>query len=129
MSGEDGICLAPCFKPWIPSTKVGTQSISSVFKDQFHLWASLMAQTVKNLPAKQETQVWYLVGKTTWRKKWQPTPVFLLGELHGQRSLAGYSPWDGKDSDTTGWLTLSSNLFWIESSAVNMYKVNYDKCS
>ena len=29
-----------------------------------------------------------------WRRKWQPTPVFLFGESHGQRSLAGYSPWD-----------------------------------
>ena len=32
------------------------------------------------------------VGKTPWRRKWQPTPVFLLGESHGRRSLAGYSP-------------------------------------
>ena len=32
------------------------------------------------------------VGKTSWRKKWQPTPVFLPGESHGQRSLGGYSP-------------------------------------
>ena len=31
------------------------------------------------------------VGKIPWRRKWQPTPVFLLGESHGQRSLAGYS--------------------------------------
>ena len=31
--------------------------------------------------------------KETWRRKWQPTPVFLPGEVHGQRSLAGYSPW------------------------------------
>ena len=29
-----------------------------------------------------------------WRREWQPTPVFLPGESHGQRSLAGYSPWD-----------------------------------
>ena len=28
-----------------------------------------------------------------WRRKWQPTPVFLPGESHGQRSLVGYSPW------------------------------------
>ena len=35
------------------------------------------------------------------RKKWQPTPVFLLGESHGQRSLVGYSPWGHKESDTT----------------------------
>ena len=33
------------------------------------------------------------VGKIRWRKKWQPTPAFLPGESHGQRSLAGYSPW------------------------------------
>ena len=32
------------------------------------------------------------VGKIPWRRKWQPTPAFLPGELHGQRSLAGYSP-------------------------------------
>ena len=33
------------------------------------------------------------VGKTPWRRKWQPTPVFLPGKFHGQRSLAGYGPW------------------------------------
>ena len=33
------------------------------------------------------------VGKIPWRRPWQPTPVFLPGESHGQRSLAGYSPW------------------------------------
>ena len=32
-------------------------------------------------------------GKIPWRRAWQPTPVFLSGESHGQRSLAGYSPW------------------------------------
>ena len=31
-----------------------------------------------------------------WRRKWQPTPVFLPGESHGQRSLVGYHPWDHK---------------------------------
>ena len=33
------------------------------------------------------------VGKILWRRKWQPTPLFFLGESHGQRSLVGYSPW------------------------------------
>jgi len=33
------------------------------------------------------------VGKIPWRRAWQRTPVFLLGESHGQRSLAGYNPW------------------------------------
>ena len=35
------------------------------------------------------------------RRKWQPTPVFLPGESHGQRSLVGYKPWGRKESDTT----------------------------
>ena len=34
-----------------------------------------------------------------WRRKWQPTSVFLLGESHGQKSLAGYSPWGHKELD------------------------------
>ena len=42
-----------------------------------------------------------LVGKIPWSRKWQPTPVFLPGEFHGQRSLAGYSPWSRKELDTT----------------------------
>ena len=41
------------------------------------------------------------VGKIPWRRPWQPTLVFLPGESHGQRSLAGYSPWDCKELDTT----------------------------
>ena len=41
------------------------------------------------------------VGKIPWRKKWQPTPVFLPGESHGHRSLAGYSSWGCKESDMT----------------------------
>ena len=40
-------------------------------------------------------------GKIPWRKKWQPTPGFLSGESHGQRSLGGYSPWGRKESDVT----------------------------
>ena len=41
------------------------------------------------------------VWKIPWRREWQPTPVFLRGEFHGQRSLIGYSPWDHKALDTT----------------------------
>ena len=41
------------------------------------------------------------VGKTPWSTKRQPTPVFLPGKFHGQGSLAGYSPWDHKELDTT----------------------------
>jgi len=41
------------------------------------------------------------VGKIPWRRARQPTPVFLLGESHGQRSLAGYIPWGLKEGDMT----------------------------
>ena len=41
------------------------------------------------------------VGKIPRIRKWQPTPVFLLGKSHGQRNLAGYSPWGCKESDLT----------------------------
>ena len=41
------------------------------------------------------------VWKIPWRREWQPTPVFLPGESHGQRSLVGYSPWGAKESE---WL-------------------------
>ena len=47
-----------------------------------------------------------IVWKILWRKAWQPTPVFLPGESRGQRSLAGSSLWDCKESDMTEWLTL-----------------------
>ena len=45
------------------------------------------------------------VGKMPCRGKWQPTPVFLPGKSHGERSLAGYSPWGCKESDTTSMHT------------------------
>ena len=59
---------------------------------------------MKNLPASardpegQDFHPW--VGKIPRRRKWQPTPVCLTGESHGQRSLAGYSPWGHEESDT-----------------------------
>ena len=41
------------------------------------------------------------VGKIPWRRAWQPTPVFLPGEPHGQKSLVGYGPWGRKELNTT----------------------------
>ena len=65
---------------------------------------SLVAQKVKNIPAIQETQVQSL-GQENPLEKYSPpekytTPVFLPGESHGQRSLAGYSPRSRKESET-----------------------------
>ena len=45
------------------------------------------------------------------KRKWQPIPGFLPGEFHGQRSLAGYSPWSREESDTTEQLTHTHTLF------------------
>ena len=52
-------------------------------------------------------------GKIPWRRKWHPTPVFLPGESHGQRSLAGYSSWDHKDLDTTERLSTHTHPRWF----------------
>ena len=65
-----------------------------------YLWLSQVALVVKNLSANArdlkgcgfDPQVW----RIPWRRAWQPTPVFLPGESHGQSSLAGYSPWGCK---------------------------------
>ena len=60
------------------------------------------------------------VRKMPWRKKRQPTPVFLLGKSHGQRNLVGYSPWVCKESDMTEHLSIhectasyiKTGIFW-----------------
>ena len=68
-------------------------------------WASQAVQVVKNLPASavdaRGLVSSYWVGKIPWRRAWQPTPVSLPGESHGQRSLVGYSPWGCKELDVT----------------------------
>ena len=61
----------------------------------------------KNLPACRRPEFCPWVGKISWKKEWLPIPVFLSGEFHGQRSLAGYSPWGLKELDMTERLTLS----------------------
>ena len=64
-----------------------------------------MLLVAKKLPAKAgdikrfRFNPW--VGKIPWRRAWQPTPVFLPGEVHGHRNLGVYSPWGCKESDTT----------------------------
>ena len=73
---------------------------------------------VKNLPAMKETWVDPQIGKIPRRREWQPTLGFLPGEFHGQSSLAGYSPRDHKESETTEqrrwqWLLLSPTLVML----------------
>ena len=79
------------------SSAAGPPWFSIVNRAVCALWqASQVAPVVKNTPANagdiQRYRFNPRVGKIPWRRAWQPTPVFLLGESHGQRSLVGYSP-------------------------------------
>ena len=65
------------------------------------IWACLMAQMVKNLPAMCKTWVHYLGQGDPQEKEWQSTPEFLPRKSHRQRRWAGYGPWCHKESDTT----------------------------
>ena len=65
-----------------------------------YTWASLVVQTVKNPPAMQKSWVWSL-GREDPLEKGMATHSSMPGEFHGQRSLAGYSPWGCKESDVT----------------------------
>ena len=83
----------PMFKVvWFAIAKTGKQPKSP----STHVWikkmlyiASLVAQTVKNLPAMWETQVQSLSWEDPLEKEMKPTPVFLPGEFHGQKGLEG----------------------------------------
>ena len=69
---------------------------------------SLVAQMVKVCRQCRRTSFDPWVGKIPWRRIWQTAPLFLPGESYGQRSLAGYSPWGRKESDTTKRLHFTS---------------------
>ena len=58
----------------------------------------------------QETQVQFLGQEDPWSKKQQPAPIFSCEKFHGQRSLAGYSPWGRKEPDKTEQLTTHTNI-------------------
>ena len=90
-----------------------SSSQSYAFSSLCLLWASLVAQMIKNLPL--EGSLWFMillnlkyrrpgfdswVGKIPWRSKWQSTSEFLLGQFHGRRILTGYSPWGCKELET-----------------------------
>ena len=86
--------------------------------------ASLLAQQVKNLPVMQwiscntgvarDVGLIPGLGRFPWRRKWQPTPGFLPGKAHGQRSLVGYGPWCCKRIGHD-LVTKQQQTFWIVS--------------
>ena len=72
-------------------TKLIQYGLYSDIYGHIYIWASLVAQTVRNLSAMQETQAQSLGQEDLLERKWKPTSAFLPGESHGQRSLVGYS--------------------------------------
>ena len=80
--------------------------------------ASLVAPLVKILPAMQETWVQSLDQEDPLEKGMATHSCILAWRIRGQRSLAGYSPWDCKELDTTEWLTLSVLIIKIDMKYV-----------
>ena len=81
-----------------------------------------MAQTVKNLVECGRPGFDPWVRKIPWRRKQQPTPIFLSGEFHGQRSLVDYSPWGSQRVGHTEWLTqtyISWNIWACQVGTVS----------
>ena len=101
---------------WVISESCSVfQGISYRYR-RYTWWAFQVALMIKNLPnnagpKRHGFNPW--VGKIPWRRAWQPTPVFLSGESHGQRSLAGYSPLGCRESDTTERLNSNSKPLWM----------------
>ena len=135
----------------IQKERNGGSSSQELPRVDFAVWAFIYmlegfpdGSGIKNLPAVQETQrhgfhAW--VRKMPWRKQWQPTPVFLLGEFHGPRSLAGYSPY-GSQKVRHDWartctrthcvplewnwefcwgLSCNGHLFWVRHCFLTSY--------
>ena len=87
-------------------------------------YCSHVAQVVKNPPADAgDTRCWLdpWVRKILWRRKWQPTPFFLPGESHGQRSLMGYSPCGCKESDMTEATVAHTHI--CSKTSLQVYKI------
>ena len=103
------------------------------FEDYQSAWgASQVAVVVKNplASAGDIRDAGLTLRKIPWRRKWQPTPVFLPGESHGQRIRAGYSPW----GQTVGldWSALAHMYRVLETGPLtdlSILSINHSKCS
>ena len=82
------------------SQRVGHDWVTKTFTLKTCIGAVIKESTCQ---CRRHKRCWFdpWVAKITWRRKWQPTPVFLPEESHRQRTLSGCSPWGRKDSDTT----------------------------
>ena len=100
--------------------------------------AKTFVQIFYKLAWKNLNEIFGQPNSWEWRRKWQPTPVFLPGESHGQRSLAGYSPWSLKiwirlRESTTTIAVRTHNIIhikvvWKRKKQTIIIKIRIDKC-
>ena len=134
--GKGNVFLHPSILVWrIPRTEVpgGLPSVGS--HRVGHDWSDLAAAACYAVypgsasgkePACQcrrhsETWVWSLGWEDPWRRAWKPTPVFLPGESHGQRSLVGYSPSCHEELDMNEQLSTHIHI-WICNQVLKIFK-------
>ena len=107
---------------WCAAVHVGAKSrtwlsnwtITTISRKGHPRWFNGKASTCQCRRLKRfEFDTWD--GKVPWRRKWQPTPVFLPGKSHGQKSLVGYSPQGGKELSTTVHLSMHTHALLIFS--------------
>ena len=117
------------FKYMINSWKAGSLPSIFICPSTFqialyikHTQASLLAQRVKNPPAMEETRVWSLGWEDPLERAWLPTPVFLPGVFHGQKSLQG-TIHGVAESDMTERLRLSHFYF-----KTHKFRLNKSQC-
>ena len=67
-----------------------------IYKPVYYTGGFPSGSVVKNLPTNAEDMGAIPESGRPWRRNWQPTPVFLPGQFHGQRDLMGYRPWGHK---------------------------------
>ena len=82
----------------------------------------IYTSVAKNPAAKQEKWFHLWVRKMPWRRKWQPTPVFLPRESHGQRSLAGCSLYGRKESDMTEAIQQQQQQHFLIKAMYTFYR-------
>ena len=81
----------------IMNTLIGELMLRHLFTN----WYQEQSNSKMYISKKEVNIIGAVSNLILWRRKWQPSPILLPGECHGQRSQAGYSPWDHKDLDTT----------------------------
>ena len=88
------------YSPWGHKESDTTEQLSAAQRNKPPWRASLVPSGQESTSQCRRHGFHPWVGQIPWRREWLPTPVFLPGEFHGQRSLVGYSPWGRKESET-----------------------------